>query len=83
MMPVSAVGREQRLRAVLTVVWDSVRTSGACDAIERCTPYGAWYILDRVRVGESVLVSVYISFEDGVAQCARSHYGGHFDAFRP
>ena len=83
MMPVSAVGREQRLRAVLTVVWDSVRTSGACDAIEHCTPYGAWYILDRVRVEKSVLVSVYISFQDAVTQCAHSHYGSQFDAFRP
>ena len=67
MMPVSAVGWEQRLRAVLIVVWDSVQTSDACDVIERCTPYGAWYLLDCVRVGESVLVSVYISVQDAVA----------------
>ena len=83
----ASVGRRPRaaaLKAELTVhvVWDSVQTSGACDVIEHCTPYGAWYILDRVRVGESVLVSSYISFEDAVTQCAHSRYGGHFDAFR-
>ena len=40
MTPESAVGQEQRFRAVLAVVWDAMRTSAAFDANGRCTPYG-------------------------------------------
>ena len=82
-MPVPAVGREHWQRAMLTVLLNSVRTSGACDAIDRCTPYGDGTFLTLCELERAVLVSVYISFEDAVAHCARSYYCGQFGAFRP
>ena len=82
-MPVSSGGRERPQRVLLAVSLDSVRTSDACDAFDRCTPYGAGPRLSVCELERAVLVSVYISFEDAVAHCARSHYCGQFDAFRP
>ena len=76
-------GREHRQRALLAVDLDSVRTSSACDAFDRCTPYGAGTSRSVCELERAVLVSVYISFEDAVAHCARSYYCVQFGAFRP
>ena len=66
---------------MLAVLLGAVRTSGACDAIDRCTPYGAGTFSTPCELERAVLVSVSISFEDAVAHCVRSHYCGQFDAF--
>ena len=54
-MAVSAGGREHQQRVLLAVVLGSVRTSGACDATDRCTPYGACTFFDCLRVRELCL----------------------------